>query len=344
MNFFTPWNHDNVVMTKVHKRLFEDFEPLARNINLQLNSFEKSLVKEMKDDLKYVLSLEDEFDEKCLILDIQTEFFKTQFESTISESYSHVYENEMFEQNSSLESKNCCLKKTVSQFQKDFSKLEAHCINLEVQLKNNVLKSGQHGQILKETSNEVKLKTDIHVTESINIELECKVVKLLEENEHLKAHIQEKVALCYSVVKERENIKLEYQKLFNSIKATQTQHQKEFDELIEYVNQKTYAYADMRAQNQDLLITIFELKNKLQTVDKEKNVIELVLWIIDSGCSNHMTGNLQLLRNFVEKFMGTVRFKNDHFIEITGYGDYVQGNLTICHVYYVEGLGHNLFQ
>ncbi|GJS61584.1 gag-pol polyprotein [Tanacetum coccineum] len=41
--------------------------------------------------------------------------------------------------------------------------------------------------------------------------------------------------------------------------------------------------------------------------------------------------------------MGTVRFRNDHFAAITGYGDYVQGNLTICHVYYVEGLGHNLF-
>ncbi|GKB84976.1 integrase, catalytic region, zinc finger, CCHC-type containing protein [Tanacetum coccineum] len=41
--------------------------------------------------------------------------------------------------------------------------------------------------------------------------------------------------------------------------------------------------------------------------------------------------------------MGTVRFGNDHFAAITGYGDYVQGNLTICHVYYVEGLGHNLF-
>ncbi|GJV53382.1 retrovirus-related pol polyprotein from transposon TNT 1-94 [Tanacetum coccineum] len=41
--------------------------------------------------------------------------------------------------------------------------------------------------------------------------------------------------------------------------------------------------------------------------------------------------------------MGTVRFGNDHFISITGYGDYVQRNLTICHVYYVEGLGHNLF-
>ncbi|GKE67917.1 hypothetical protein Tco_1522078 [Tanacetum coccineum] len=41
--------------------------------------------------------------------------------------------------------------------------------------------------------------------------------------------------------------------------------------------------------------------------------------------------------------MGTVRFGNDHFAAITGYGDYVQGNLTICHVYYVKGLGHYLF-
>nr|GEW39157.1 integrase, catalytic region, zinc finger, CCHC-type, peptidase aspartic, catalytic [Tanacetum cinerariifolium] len=72
-------------------------------------------------------------------------------------------------------------------------------------------------------------------------------------------------------------------------------------------------------------------------------VIQLVLWIVDSGCLKHMTGNLQLLRNFIKKFMGTVYFGNDHFAAITGYGDYVQGNLTICHVYYVEGIGHNLF-
>ncbi|GJX33182.1 hypothetical protein Tco_0243037 [Tanacetum coccineum] len=43
----------------------------------------------------------------------------------------------------SLESKNICLKKTVAQLQKDFSKLKAHFINLELQLQNNVLKSGQ---------------------------------------------------------------------------------------------------------------------------------------------------------------------------------------------------------
>ncbi|GKC62451.1 hypothetical protein Tco_1095049, partial [Tanacetum coccineum] len=65
---------------------------------------------------------------------------------------------------------------------------------------------------------------------------------------------------------------LEYQNLFNSIKATRTQHKKELDELIEHVNQKTYAYADVRAQNKNLLITISELKNKLKTVDKGKSV------------------------------------------------------------------------
>ncbi|GJV02576.1 retrovirus-related pol polyprotein from transposon TNT 1-94 [Tanacetum coccineum] len=53
--------------------------------------------------------------------------------------------------------------------------------------------------------------------------------------------------------------------------------------------------------------------------------------------------DLKLLKFFIEKLIGTVRFKNDHFAVITGYGDYVHGNITICHVYYVEGLGHNLF-
>ncbi|GKA61242.1 retrovirus-related pol polyprotein from transposon TNT 1-94 [Tanacetum coccineum] len=67
-------------------------------------------------------------------------------------------------------------------------------------------------------------------------------------------------------------------------------------------------------------------------------VIQLIIWIVESGCSKHMTGNLTLLRNFIEKFMGTVCFGNDHFAAIIGYGDYVQGNLTICHIYYGDDL------
>ncbi|GJW76309.1 retrovirus-related pol polyprotein from transposon TNT 1-94 [Tanacetum coccineum] len=48
-------------------------------------------------------------------------------------------------------------------------------------------------------------------------------------------------------------------------------------------------------------------------------------------------------RNFMKKFIGTVRFGNDHFGAIIGYGDYVIGDSVIYRVYYVEGLGHNMF-
>ncbi|GJR30591.1 retrovirus-related pol polyprotein from transposon TNT 1-94 [Tanacetum coccineum] len=48
---------------------------------------------------------------------------------------------------------------------------------------------------------------------------------------------------------------------------------------------------------------------KLQT-PKICSKVQIVLWIVDSGCSKHMTGDRSLLRNFVEKFHGkTVRFE-----------------------------------
>nr|GEX66063.1 integrase, catalytic region, zinc finger, CCHC-type, peptidase aspartic, catalytic [Tanacetum cinerariifolium] len=74
-----------------------------------------------------------------------------------------------------------------------------------------------------------------------------------------------------------------------------------------------------------------------------KRIVQLILFIVDSGCMKHMTGNLKLLCNFIEKFLGTVHFGNDQFAPILGYGDLVQGNITINRVYYVEGLNHSLF-
>ncbi|GJS67342.1 retrovirus-related pol polyprotein from transposon TNT 1-94 [Tanacetum coccineum] len=62
-----------------------------------------------------------------------------------------------------------------------------------------------------------------------------------------------------------------------------------------------------------------------------------------SGCSRHMTGDRSKLINYVEKFIGTVRFGNDQFAMIVGYGDYKLGDTIISRVYYVEGLSHNLF-
>ncbi|GJY62164.1 hypothetical protein Tco_0462821 [Tanacetum coccineum] len=88
----------------------------------------------------------------------------------------------------------------------------------------------------------------------------------------------------------------------------------------------------------------FELAlQQCQEQMKNDTIVQLILFIVDSGCTKHMTGNLKLLCNFVEKYLGTVRFGNDQFAPILSYGDLVQGNITINMVYYVEGLNHNLF-
>nr|GEZ44345.1 uncharacterized mitochondrial protein AtMg00810-like [Tanacetum cinerariifolium] len=56
-----------------------------------------------------------------------------------------------------------------------------------------------------------------------------------------------------------------------------------------------------------------------------------------------MIRNLKLLINFVWKCSGTVRFGNDYVAAILGFGDLQWGNILITRVYFVEGLGHNLF-
>ncbi|GJR64172.1 retrovirus-related pol polyprotein from transposon TNT 1-94 [Tanacetum coccineum] len=83
---------------------------------------------------------------------------------------------------------------------------------------------------------------------------------------------------------------------------------------------------------------MFDIKGKLIAF-----VIQIRLWCVDSVCSKHMTENLKLLINFVWKFLGTVCFRNDHVAAILGFGDLQWGNILITRVYFVEGLGYNLF-
>nr|GFA74193.1 integrase, catalytic region, zinc finger, CCHC-type, peptidase aspartic, catalytic [Tanacetum cinerariifolium] len=77
--------------------------------------------------------------------------------------------------------------------------------------------------------------------------------------------------------------------------------------------------------------------------EEQGEVVQIVLWYLDSGCSKHMTGDRSQLINFVQKFLSTIKFRNDHVAKIMGYGNYKFGNVIISRVYFVEGLGHNLF-
>ncbi|GJW74579.1 hypothetical protein Tco_0133949 [Tanacetum coccineum] len=76
--------------------------------------------------------------------------------------------------------------------------------------------------------------------------------------------------------------------------------------------------------------------------------------IVKSNISNNLEPNHSWGSNAIDvpsssalvndsKFLGTVQFRNDQIAKIIGYGDYQLRNVTISRVYYVEGLGHNLF-
>ncbi|GJV07143.1 hypothetical protein Tco_1344799 [Tanacetum coccineum] len=136
----------------------------------------------------------------------------------------------------SLESENIFLKETVAQFQKDFSRMEAHCIALELKYQNQSLKSGQHGQILNETSNKAKIEKEIDVLETMNIELEHSVATLRKENETLKQH---------------------YKDLYDSIKITRSKTTEQTTSLL--ANN-----AELKAQIQEKVFAIAALKNDLR--------------------------------------------------------------------------------
>ncbi|GJZ44507.1 hypothetical protein Tco_0591762 [Tanacetum coccineum] len=114
--------------------------------------------------------------------------------------------------------------------------MKAYCVNLELKYQNQALKEGQHGQFLKVKSNEAKIKHDIDAIETINIELEHKVAKLLKENKTLKRH---------------------YKELFNSIKITR-------DKTIEHTTSLIAQNAEFKAQLQEKGFAIAALKNKLR--------------------------------------------------------------------------------
>ncbi|GJR57945.1 hypothetical protein Tco_1500107 [Tanacetum coccineum] len=103
---------------------------------------------------------------------------------------------------------------------------------------------------VKDASNEAKVKNDIDVIETINIELEHSVAKLLAANEQLH--------------KENEHLKQTYKELYDSIKKTRVQNKDNNDSLISQINQKSVENADLKAQIQEKVFANAALKNELR--------------------------------------------------------------------------------
>nr|GEW79736.1 retrovirus-related Pol polyprotein from transposon TNT 1-94 [Tanacetum cinerariifolium] len=227
---------------------------------------------------------------------------------------------------------------------------------------------------------EDKIKHKLEKIETINIELDHRVTKLIAENEHLKQT---------------------YKQIYDSIKSSRIRSKEQCDDLTKQVKIKSAENFYLNASLQEKVLVITALKDNLRKL-KGKVVVDeaVILHPIDpellkidvaslapklrnnrtahhdylkqtqeetvtlreiveherslnplntsldyaySGCFKHMTDDRSQLTNLFNKFLGTVKFGNDHVAKIMGYGDYQIGNVTISRDYFVEGLGHNLF-
>ncbi|GJW87816.1 retrovirus-related pol polyprotein from transposon TNT 1-94 [Tanacetum coccineum] len=181
-------------------------------------------------------------------------------------------------------------KETYDKLCKSFTTLEKHCITLEAdsqlnqeifQQENSVLnqnapsftqlfelselraqsqakdtvivKLKEQIKSLKGNVDDSKVKMDMDEIETLNIELEHRVTKLVAENEHLKQT---------------------YKQLYDSIKPKRVQSKEQCDALIQQVNIKSGEISDLNAKLQEQGLVIAALKNELRklkgkAVDKE---------------------------------------------------------------------------
>ncbi|GJT49155.1 hypothetical protein Tco_0975312 [Tanacetum coccineum] len=230
-----------------------DVISMSRSLYKTFREIKEELIEEVQEMLNIFVSMEQKVNDKSPTKNILENEIDRLLEASLTseirncvllsvEQQKHeLLKVELEKSSSASRDIQANLLKRIKILENDFQRSQAQSIDFELKLQHQ------------------KEKMDCDVS------WKAKLSTLHDENVLLKQQVE-------STVKERENIKLEFQRLFNSIKATRAQHQNEINEMFEDVTQKTYAYADIRAQNQDLLMTISELKSKLKTIDKGKHV------------------------------------------------------------------------
>ncbi|GJQ98574.1 hypothetical protein Tco_0009713 [Tanacetum coccineum] len=212
---------------------------------IQLNDFCQDQLKPIVNELQFYF----EFFKTLFQRDIKE--MKDVFESTENELYNSLHAEIEQLKKKSIENQEG-LQARIKILEKDVQRCEKQSVDFELKLQPEKEKHKWDSCFKNKNTN------------PLDYSWISKMEKLEDENVSLDFTVQ-------SLIKERENVKLEYQKLFNSIKKTRSQTQTKIDELIAHVSKKTYAYGAIRAENQNLLFIISELKTRLANVEKGMN-------------------------------------------------------------------------
>nr|GEW88752.1 retrovirus-related Pol polyprotein from transposon TNT 1-94 [Tanacetum cinerariifolium] len=195
----------------------------------------------------------------------------------------------------------------------DFSKLEHY---KELYDSTKITRANHIKQVTKLTTKNVNLKTSVSkdkvkpqvlAREKHAIDVEPIVPRLRNNSDaHLDylRHLKESVETIHNIVEEAKVVRPLDRSIVSACRYT-----KHSQELLEY------------AIGTVLKALTNELNNLPIFLSLGRRKLLLLNHLI--CCSKHMTGDHSRLMNFVKKFIGTVRFGNDHFGAIMGYGDYV---------------------
>nr|GEU47401.1 integrase, catalytic region, zinc finger, CCHC-type, peptidase aspartic, catalytic [Tanacetum cinerariifolium] len=299
-----------------------NFCPEIRRINADLEKFHVCLKEEMVADLRYFNYLELEVDSLKSQLETQKTQFLNEIDRLLREYYYADHMNAILGVYTELDE--------VSNLQCDYLEMLKKCECLEKELSKSKM-------ILNAKTSNVNF---VCATCGKCVLNEKHDMCVLKSRNGVNSRTKMPIAVPVSTREHKRTIKQSVAKPLRRTVASESTNQKPRN-----TNKKLYEHVSKECSWWYPKFTPprYKWKPKSQIRNVNPNLVEIILFIVDSGCSKHMTGNLKLLINFVEKFLGTVKFGNDQIAPILGYGDLVQGAVTIKKVYYVEGLNHNLF-
>ncbi|GJZ97575.1 hypothetical protein Tco_0670028 [Tanacetum coccineum] len=277
------------------QNVFHQMEQAVEQHRLESKTFEVKMNKVLNEN------------ERLLEQVISKDIVNIIVNSSVDNAYVNVHECEkcLKLETELLNKKDFIEKEIYDKLFRSYTTLEKHCISLEVdtqlnqeifqrdnsvsnqsapsfdqyfelnelkaqsQEKDTVIKKLK--EIIKSLSgnmNEDKIKKDIEEIETINIELDHRVSKLIAENKHLKQT---------------------YKQLYDSIKPTRIRSKEQCDALINKVNQKSVEISDLNVSLQEKGLVITALKDELRKLKGKdladnvvtKNTIALEMLNID---------------------------------------------------------------
>ncbi|GJT21894.1 retrovirus-related pol polyprotein from transposon TNT 1-94 [Tanacetum coccineum] len=189
--------------------------------------------------------------------------------------------------------------------------------------------------LMKECHNELTSE------EIVSLKIMSRTMKLEQENDHLFELFlsQDIVHICVNSLASRNDCR-EMQQGIKSL-ASASRSQPSGNTKKNKISQTTSSNPKNKVKDHPrsvksssnkknrVIEPICDVNVKHTKLNVNSEVVQIVLWYLDSGCSKNMTGNHSQLTNFVYEFLDTARFKNDLIAKIIGYGDYQMGKVMI---------------